>query len=91
MLVMKNDKKPTQALTASSLKAGQLFILATEELEPENVKMAVCYYGEDDNDVKLIYPFNKLCRLDTSDELKYIGENVEVIPVAVMVEEIVKA
>lgn len=88
MLVMKNDHKAAPALTASQMKAGQMFVFKDNEIKPENVMIAVCHYDHGDKDVRIIRPFCKLDNLDEPCELDYIGEYQEVIPVTIIVEEI---
>ncbi|BAV81316.1 hypothetical protein [Vibrio phage VCPH] len=79
MLKLASDNQPTKIL-ARSLMEGQLFIKKGEPLTADNVKMAVCHFGDNDDDVVFIYPF-AASRLSVGyDELNnnYVNESTEV-------------
>lgn len=79
MLKLASDNTPEQTL-ARDLKEGQLFLQAGERLAPDNVKMAVCRYSDDDNDVVYIYPFANKRLCEGMGELRndYVSESCEV-------------
>ncbi|WPH64778.1 hypothetical protein [Vibrio phage vB_VpaP_SJSY21] len=86
--ILKREMSPHKEVKASSLLTGDLFIVKGDLLTADYVKMAVCLFDEDDDDVRCVRPFVK-DKLAGTDELEFVGANANVIPVRATIAELV--